>query len=69
VILYVEDVLEGKVDVEGLASRYVFLEPRTARFRMDPVMKAVIAALNYMAKFGWRVVSYSQGVCLLERVG
>lgn len=68
VILYAENVLEGKVDVEGLRSRYVFLESGKPSFRMDPVMETLIAALNYMTKFGWRAVSYSQGICLVERV-
>lgn len=58
-----KDVLKGKVDVGQLTSRYVFL-----RGHMGQIVETLAEALNYMAKFGWRAVGFSRGVCLLERV-
>jgi hypothetical protein len=57
-----KDVLKGRVDVERLTARYVFLRPGFSYY------KTGAKALNYVAKFGWRVVGFSNGWCLLERV-
>ena len=58
-----KDVLKGKVVVDQLTSRYVFM-----RGHMGQIAETLAEALNYMAKFGWRAVGFSRGICLLERV-
>ncbi|MFX1562740.1 MAG: hypothetical protein ACFFDP_05490 [Promethearchaeota archaeon] len=59
----VDDVLKGKIDVESLSSRYVFLYARGVR----NVFEKLAEALNYMAKFGWRVRGITSYTFLLER--
>ena len=56
------DVLKGRVDVESVDARYVLLRGGLMRTKM------FIEALNYVAKFGWRAVGFTQGYVLLERV-
>ena len=59
-----DDVLKGRVDVERLTSRYVFVRGHIGR-----IFQTLAEALNYMAKFGWRAVAYGRGgVCLVERI-
>lgn len=59
-----KDVLKGRVDVENLTSRYVFV-----RGHVGEIFQTLAEALNYMWKFGWRAEAYGRGgVCLLERV-
>ena len=62
VIFKAKDVLKGLVDVEQLASRYVILHG------MFSHVKNMAKAANYMAKFGWRVVGWSSGYLMLERI-
>jgi hypothetical protein len=57
----VMDVLKGRVDVEQLSSRYVILHGVFSH------VKNMARAANYMAKFGWRVVGWSDGYLMLER--
>lgn len=58
-----KDVLNGRVDIERLSSRYVILHG------MFSHVKNMAKAANYMAKFGWRVVGWSSGYLMLERTG
>lgn len=55
-------LLEGKVDVMALTSRFVFM-------RMDMGgYSRLVEALEYMTKFGWRVVGgFGQGAVMLEK--
>jgi hypothetical protein len=68
VLLRAEDVLAGKVDVAALPWRHVFLRARQFGPSLERPLERLVAAMDYMAKFGWRAVSYSEGICLLERV-
>ena len=61
-----ETLLSGKVDVEALQSRYIFV--MTSGFSQKKVAAKLGSALNYLAKYGWRAVSYADGVCLVEKV-
>jgi hypothetical protein len=61
VFFKVKDVLNGRIDVEQLASRYVILHG------MFSHVKNMAKAANFMAKFGWRVVGWSSGYLMLER--
>jgi hypothetical protein len=36
--------------------------------RILRTVEDLLKAANHMVKFGWRAVSYAQGVCLVERV-
>ncbi len=62
-VVSVNDVLNGKVDVQNLRARYVLLKAGWSGF------ETIVKAINYMAKFGWRAVGFSWGgYCLLEKV-
>jgi hypothetical protein len=58
----VSDALKGRIDVQQLTARYVFLKSGLSRY------KTVAEAINYMAKFGWRPIGFLQAHCLMERI-
>jgi hypothetical protein len=60
-VLSVKDVVNGRVDVEQLASRYVILRG------VFSLVKNMARAANLMVKSGWRVVGWSSGYLMLER--
>ncbi len=57
-------MVNGKVDVQNLRARYVLLKPGLGFVSYG----RIIEAINVTAKFGWRVVGFSQGYRLLEKV-
>ena len=61
-VLSAKGVLKGKVDVQNIQARYVLLKPGFSYY------ETIIRAINYMAKFGWRAVSFSRGYCLMEKL-
>ena len=55
-------VLEGKVDVMALKSRFVFIRSDMGGF------SRLAKALEYMTKFGWRVLGgYGNTIVMLEK--
>ena len=64
-LLKAKDLLQGKIQPEDLTSKYVFLIP--SGFTMNPFPQ-LAEALNFLAKFGWRAVGYSQRTILIEHI-
>ncbi len=57
-------VLEGKVDVMALKSRFAFMRMDMGGFNR------LAEALEYMTKFGWRVVGgIGERAVMLEKAG
>jgi hypothetical protein len=64
VVVSADDALEGKVDLDGLDSRYVFVYG-TGTSLWEALGYAIRAA-NYVAKFGWRACGVGDGGILME---
>ncbi|MFX1565948.1 MAG: hypothetical protein ACFFCH_08160 [Promethearchaeota archaeon] len=59
-----KDILSGKVNPDGIQSRYVAIWTYEG---ISNKLYSAIEAANLMAKFGWRVVGVGNSYLLLER--
>ena len=64
-IVAADDVLSGTVDLDGLDAMYVAL--RGSKMLTGDAFVRLLEAVNYMAKFGWRVRAWFQYYVIMEK--
>jgi hypothetical protein len=70
-LLNADEVLKGRVDLEAVTARYVIVYSTgwiVSGSGGEKLAKKLLLAVNYMAKFGWRVVGYSGTACMMEKL-
>lgn len=65
-IVSTNDVLSGKVDPNSLDTMYVALSYPGMGHR---ALERLLEAVNYMAKFGWRLRGCLEQYCIMEKAG
>jgi len=66
-VISASDVLSGKIDLDSIDATYVLVP--IAGMVTSGHLEKLLEAMNYMAKFGWRLCACLGPNCIMEKPG
>jgi len=70
-LLNADEVLTGRVNLAAVTARYVIVYSSgwvVSGSGGEKLARKLMLAVNYMAKFDWRVAGYSGTACIMEKL-